>query len=76
MARNKYLLLADDSEPEYEADIAAQVVRLREILSLMAPESGTSALGGMRRLPSDVPLKARIRALTRPRAKAATFSRS
>jgi hypothetical protein len=61
MAKNKYVILPD--EVEYEPDIDAQVTRLREVLTLMAPETGASALGAMRRLAPDLPLSARAKAL-------------
>ena len=61
MAKNKYAPILD--EPEYEADIDAQVARLREILALMAPESGSAALGAMRSAAPNLPLAERIKAL-------------
>jgi hypothetical protein len=61
MAKNKYLLIPD--ETEYDADIDAQVARLREILKLMAPESGSAALGAMRRAAPHLPLAERVKAL-------------
>jgi hypothetical protein len=61
MAKKKYLPISD--EPEYEADIDAQVARLREILTLMAPESGSAALGAMRRAAPNLPFAERIKAL-------------
>jgi hypothetical protein len=61
MAKRKHVLIPD--EPEYEADIDAQVARLREILTLMAPEGGSAALGAMRRAAPDLPLSERIKAL-------------
>ena len=50
-------------KPAPEADLDAQIARLREILVLMAPETGTSALGAMRDAYPDAPLSARVRAL-------------
>jgi hypothetical protein len=61
MVKNKYTLLTE--EPEYEADIDAQVARLREVLKLMAPETGSVALGAMRRAAPNLPLAERIKAL-------------
>jgi hypothetical protein len=63
MARNRYIPLPDESEPEYDADIDAQIARLREILTLMAPESGSAALGAMRRAAPNLPLSERVKAL-------------
>lgn len=60
MAKNKYVILPD--EIEYEADIDAQVARLRDVLTLMAPESGSAALGAMRRMAPDLPLRERVKA--------------
>lgn len=61
MAKNKYLPIPD--ETVYDADIDAQVARLREILKLMAPESGSAALGAMRRAAPHLPLAERVKAL-------------
>ena len=61
MTKRKYAPIPDD--PEYEADIDAQIARLREILTLMAPESGSAALGAMRRAAPNLPLAERIKAL-------------
>lgn len=67
MARNKYLILGDDSEPEYEADIDAQIARLRDILKLMAPEGGSSALGAMRGVTPNITLGERVKVLANRR---------
>ena len=44
--------------------IDSQIARLRQILLLMAPESGSSALGAMRQAAPKVPLADRVRLLT------------
>jgi hypothetical protein len=44
--------------------IDSQVARLRQILLLMAPESGSSALGAMRQAAPRLPLAERVRLLT------------
>jgi hypothetical protein len=61
MSKKKYAPSPD--EPEYEDDIDAQIARLREILTLMAPESGSAALGAMSRAAPNLPLADRIKAL-------------
>jgi hypothetical protein len=61
MAKNKYVILPD--EVEYETDIDAQVKRLRDVLKLMAPETGSAALGALRRARPDLPLAERVKAL-------------
>jgi hypothetical protein len=63
MIRNKYLSLPDNTDPDYDEDVDAQVERLRELLKLMAPDSGTAALGAMRKAAPHVPLSERIKAL-------------
>ena len=68
MARNKYLILSDDSEAEYETDVDAQVARLREVLALMAPESGSSALGATRKAATGLPRAERVKILANHRA--------
>ena len=55
--------IADADEP-VSKDIDSQVARLRQILALMAPETGSSALGAMRRLAPNVPLSERVKLLT------------
>ena len=45
-------------------DIDAQIRRLRQILTLMAPETGSVALGSSRRPTSHVPITERVRLLT------------
>jgi hypothetical protein len=44
MSRKRQLLTAND--PQYVGEIEQRVRRLREMLALMAPETGSSALGG------------------------------
>jgi hypothetical protein len=50
-------------EAHADENIDEQIRRLREILVLMAPESGSSALGAMRAAAPDVPLRERVTAL-------------
>jgi len=45
-------------------DIEAQIRRLRQILTLMAPETGSVALGSARRTTSKMPITERVRLLT------------
>ena len=45
-------------------EIDAQIARLRQILVLMAPETGSSALGAMRTAAPNMPLAERVRLLT------------
>lgn len=61
-ARNKYLVTTDDG-PEYEEDIDAQVARLRAILKMMMPETGSAALGALRHAAPGMSLKDRVRAI-------------
>jgi hypothetical protein len=61
VARNRYLQVQD--EPTYEKDIDAQIARLREILRLMTPESGSAALGALRRAAPEMPLRERVKAI-------------
>lgn len=64
MIRNKYLALPDETDPDYHPSVEDQVERLRDILKLMAPESGTAALGAMRKAAPQLPLAERIKALS------------
>jgi len=57
------LRIPDADEPVAK-DIDSQVARLRQILTLMAPETGSSALGAMRRAAPHVPLSERVKLLT------------
>jgi hypothetical protein len=63
MIRNKYLSLPDENDPDYDDNVEAQVERLRDLLKLMAPDSGTAALGAMRKAAPHVPLSERVKAL-------------
>jgi hypothetical protein len=56
------LTTADDEKVSEQIDI--QIARLRQILVLMAPETGSSALGAMRNAAPNVPLAERVRLLT------------
>jgi hypothetical protein len=49
---------------EADREIDRQVARLRELLEMMGPETGSSALGAMRRAAPHVPLAERVRALS------------
>ena len=44
--------------------IDAQIARLRQILVLMAPETGSAALGAIRQAAPNMPLAERVRLLT------------
>jgi hypothetical protein len=44
MSRKRRLLTVDD--PQYAGEIEQRIQRLREMLVLMAPDNGSSALGG------------------------------
>jgi hypothetical protein len=54
------------SEEELEADreIDRQVARLRELLAMIGPETGSTALGAMRKAAPDVPLAERVKVLS------------
>ena len=56
------LTTADDEKVSEQIDI--QIARLRQILVLMAPETGSSALGAMRNAAPNVPLAERVKLLT------------
>ncbi len=45
-------------------EIDAQIARLRQILALMAPETGSAALGAIRQAAPNMPLAERVRLLT------------
>jgi hypothetical protein len=51
-------------DPKVTEEIDAQIARLRQILVLMAPETGSSALGAMRKAAPRMPLAERVRLLT------------
>ena len=46
-----------------QAEIDEQIARMREMLKLMAPGTGATALGAMRRQFPDAPLSDRVQAL-------------
>jgi hypothetical protein len=56
------LTTADDEKVSEQIDI--QIARLRQILVLMAPETGSSALGAMRKSAPAIPLAERVKLLT------------
>ncbi len=51
-------------DPKVAEEIDTQIARLRQILVLMAPETGSSALGAMRKAAPRMPLAERVRLLT------------
>jgi hypothetical protein len=53
-----------DANAKVGEDIDAQIRRLRQILTLMAPETGSVALGSSRRTTSHMPITERVRLLT------------
>jgi hypothetical protein len=55
---------APDVSSKIGDDIEAQIRRLRQVLTLMAPETGSVALGSSRRATSHVPITERVRLLT------------
>lgn len=61
---SKNPLRTTDAGPKVSEEIDAQIARLRQILVLMAPETGSSALGAMRSAAPHVPLAERVRLLT------------
>jgi len=63
MQRKKYYIAPLHDEPVYEDDLEAQIVRLREVLKMMGPETGAKALGAMRQQAPLVPLAERVKAL-------------
>jgi hypothetical protein len=56
------LTTAEDEKVSEQIDV--QIARLRQILSLMAPETGSSALGAMRKAAPTMPLADRVKLLT------------
>lgn len=56
----------EPTQEDLEADreIDRQVARLRELLAMIGPETGSSALGAMRKAAPDVPLADRVKALS------------
>jgi hypothetical protein len=49
---------------EADKEIDRQVARLRELLEMIGPETGSSALGAMRKAAPQLPLAERVRALS------------
>ncbi len=47
----------------FQAELDEQIARMREMLKLMAPGTGATALGAMRKAFPDVPLRDRVRVL-------------
>lgn len=60
----KALAKTTKDDPKVAEEIDAQIARLRQILALMAPETGSSALGAMRKAAPRMPLAERVRLLT------------
>ena len=52
------------SEAEADLEIDRQVTRLRELLEMIGPETGSSALGAMRKAAPNIPLAERVKALS------------
>ena len=59
---NRLQMTADD--PRFFEEIDDRIKRMRELLAAMAPESGASALGAMRKAFPDTPPGDRVRAAT------------
>ena len=64
MITNSTRFRIPDADEPVAKDIDSQIARLRQVLTLMAPETGSSALGAMRRAAPYVPLADRVRLLT------------
>ena len=62
MGNTRFRTTAENEQVSEQID--AQIARLRQILVLMAPESGSSALGAMRTAAPNMPLAERVRLLT------------
>ncbi len=62
MGKTRVRTTAENEKVSEEID--AQIKRLRQILLLMAPETGSVALGAIRKSAPDVPLADRVRLLT------------
>ena len=58
---NKGTNSADQPAPDAELD--EQIARMREMLKLMSPGTGATALGAMRKAFPDRPLRERVQAL-------------
>jgi hypothetical protein len=63
-AANPIAAATSETDTKITEDIDAQIRRLRQVLSLMAPETGSVAFGSARRVTSRVPITERIRLLT------------
>ncbi len=59
-------MVNSEIQPRSDADreIDRQVARLRELLAMVGPETGSAALGAMRHAAPDVPLAERVKALS------------
>ena len=62
MGNTRFRTTAENEQVSEQID--AQIARLRQILVLMAPETGSSALGAMRKAAPKMPLAERVRLLT------------
>ena len=62
MGKTRFRTTAENEKVSEEID--AQIKRLRQILLLMAPETGSMALGAIREAAPDMPLADRVRLLT------------
>ena len=51
------------ADPKFQAELDEQIRRMPEMLRLMAPETGSMALGAIRQAFPDVPLSDRVQAL-------------
>jgi hypothetical protein len=63
MRTNKYITAPVMDDPRYDEDLEEQIVRLRDVLEMMSPETGSRALGAMRQYAPMVPLAERVKAL-------------
>lgn len=55
---------SDEPNTKVSDEIDAQIRRLRQVLTLMAPETGSVAFGSARRATSKMPITERVRLLT------------
>jgi hypothetical protein len=62
MGKARLPITAENARVSDEID--AQIARLRQILVLMAPETGSAALGAIRQAAPNMPLAERVRLLT------------
>jgi hypothetical protein len=62
MGKTRFRTTAENEQVSEEID--AQIKRLRQILLLMTPETGSVALGAIRKAAPDMPLADRVRLLT------------